>query len=245
MDRLEKFWAIRGYCPYRMHEAHVREGDARSAGAFKALGLEQDSVDAIITSPPYATALPYIDTDRLSLLVLLGLNVTARRPLESSMVGSREISISERRAWDGRIRDGGSEGVPNEITRFVRALHRANTGGGAGFRRQNLPSLLLRFFSDMLLVFRNCAGVLRPGGEAMMVVGDNVTEVRGLKRRIPTTDFVALLGRSVGLTLVERIPITVTTEHYVHLGNAITRNEVIRFRRPAARRSRSTARDCS
>ena len=51
----------------------------------------QKNVDVIITSPPYATALPYIDTDRLSLLSILGLPSKKRRKTEFVLTGSREI----------------------------------------------------------------------------------------------------------------------------------------------------------
>ena len=46
----------------------IQEGDAR---ALPVLWQQwRGKVDAVITSPPYATALPYLDTDRLSLFYL-------------------------------------------------------------------------------------------------------------------------------------------------------------------------------
>lgn len=69
--RIEKFWAVRGYCPHRFRPSKVVEGDARTPKTVEALGLTENSVDLVLTSPPYATALPYIDTDRLSLLITI------------------------------------------------------------------------------------------------------------------------------------------------------------------------------
>jgi site-specific DNA-methyltransferase (cytosine-N4-specific) len=55
-------------------------------------------IDLIITSPPYATALPYLDTERLSLIVLGLLQHTDHKVSESLMVGTREISEKMRKS---------------------------------------------------------------------------------------------------------------------------------------------------
>ena len=62
-DRLRKYWGIAGRQPGRLIPATIRTGDSRTAEAMEALRVESDSVECIVTSPPYATALPYIDTD--------------------------------------------------------------------------------------------------------------------------------------------------------------------------------------
>jgi hypothetical protein len=63
--------------------------------------------DAVITSPPYETALPYIDTQRLS-LVLLGYIVPSEiSHTERQLTGAREISTRERRELEDAVRLGG------------------------------------------------------------------------------------------------------------------------------------------
>ncbi len=53
--------------------------------------------DLALTSPPYATALPYIDTQRLS-LIWLGLAMPSKLlELEASLIGSREVRGDSRR----------------------------------------------------------------------------------------------------------------------------------------------------
>src|SRR6266571_804321 len=47
--------------------------------------------DAVITSPPYATALPYIDTQRLSLAFLGHATESELGGLERALIGNREI----------------------------------------------------------------------------------------------------------------------------------------------------------
>jgi SAM-dependent methyltransferase len=229
--RLERFWSIRGYKPAHLLPAIVRHGDARDHATYTGLGLAPDSVDVVLTSPPYAMALPYIDTDRLSLLVLFGMPAGQRRPLEHGLTGSREILGSLRSSIEARISQNSALWLPSEVCDFIRALARDSEGEDVGFRRRNMPALLVRFFEDMAKVIESCVMLLRPGGHLLMVIGDSRTEVRGVSRLIPTTRFVEALAITAGLEVRERLSIDVTTENLRHIRHAITRNTVLWFKR--------------
>ncbi len=229
-ERVSKFWSIRGYCPYHFIAGKVCEGDSRKDDTFSRLGLEDGSVDLVLTSPPYATALPYIDTDRLSLLVLFGMNSTVRRPIEFSLTGSREITSYEKSFIESKLSNKNCSTLPDTTADFIASLYEEISKADVGFRRKNLPALLSRFFSDMQQVLANCQRLLKPGGEAMIVIGDNTTTLNGIAKRIPTTDLLEDMGKKMGFEIVERIPITVTTENLIHVRNAITKNVVLRLR---------------
>lgn len=229
--RIEKFWSVRGFSPNRFRASRVVEGDSRTTQTIKDLGLEANSIDLVLTSPPYATALPYIDTDRLSLLVLLGMDTSTRRPIEHGLVGSREIVTSERRNMEEAIASDGN-GLPETVHVYLQDLHARLGRAAVGFRRKNMPALLQRFFQDMEGVLSNCSRVLRSGGEAMIVIGDNRMRVGSDYERIPTTDYVQDIAVACGMDMVERIDISVTTENLVHIKNAITENVVLRLRKP-------------
>ncbi|MCX5671366.1 MAG: DNA methyltransferase [Planctomycetota bacterium] len=233
MARLERFWATRGHCPYRFYPASILNGDSRNPETFSSLGLTTNNADLVLTSPPYATALPYIDTDRLSLLVLFGMNSGARRPLETGLSGSREITRLDRKQLDEQLFLGRNLDLPAEVCDFLRDLYESNSADSVGFRRRNLPALLLRFFWDMKAVLLNCRACLKPGAQAMIVVGDSYTIVDGKQHLIPTTAFLESIGRSVGLESLDQIEITVTTDNHKHIKNAITRNVVLRMKCPA------------
>ena len=230
-SRIEKFWSVRGYSPDRFKPCRVIEGDSRNIATIDLLGLERNSVDIILTSPPYATALPYIDTDRLSLLVLFGMGSSARRPVEQNLIGSREIVTKERRQLE-QVIEGGKNGLPEGVREYLKDFHRRVSGANVGFRRRNMPALLQRFFQDMAAVLRNCHYVLRPGGDAMIVIGDNQMRIENDYERIPTTDFMQEIAVDCGLELLERIDISVTTENLVHIKNAITENVVLWLHKP-------------
>lgn len=227
--RLEHFWETRGYSPIEFREATVLQGDAREPATFAAMGVEAASIDCVLTSPPYATALPYIDTDRLSLLVIFGLVSRDRRPLEFGLTGSREIATADKRRLENLI-ESGAVHLPISITEFLVDLLAASKGQDVGFRRRDRASLLLRFFSDMAAVLEQCRRVAREDANIVLVLGDSTTEVRGKLTRIPTTDFVRDIATSNGMVCIEELPIDVTTENLKHVKNAITKNVVLRLK---------------
>lgn len=228
--RLEEWWTVRSFCPHREYSARVVEGDSRTWSAFENVGVQEQYADLILTSPPYATALPYIDTDRLSLLVLFGYTSSERRPLEMNLTGSREILTSQRKALEERLM-AGVAGLPDEIGVFIRRLYKAGEAGRVGFRRRNRPALLLRFFQDLSDVFLNCHRALKEAGECYVIIGDNVTRVNGEEWRIPTSSFTRLVAETNGFELREALPISVTTEDLKHIKHAIRENVVLRLRR--------------
>lgn len=232
-DRVRGFWKIRGFAPMPFFRAVARRGDSRSWDAVAALGVAEGTIDYVLTSPPYATALPYIDTDRLSILLLEGMPASDRRPLEEFLIGSREIATSSRRDLDERIDAGlDSAELPGPVRSFVEHVRGRMVVGDVGFRRANMPSLLLRYFIDMKHVLVNVARSLRPGGEAFIIMGDNKTSDGSQVIEIPTSDLVMTIAKNCGMSVVESIPITVTTENRVHAKHAITDNHVLRLRKP-------------
>lgn len=228
--RVEKFWKVRGYAPNPFFRSQAVAGDNRLQATYDALGLTDNSVDLVLTSPPYAMALPYIDTDRLSLLTLFGLAGSERRPLEQALIGSRELTTSNKRALEAGFTEG--DALPRECLRFVRGLHKSlEASTDSGFRKQNMPALIHRFLKDMDAVIAQLHRLCKPGAEAMIVIGDSKMSIDGKDIRIPSTDLVETIATARGFTRVERIDISVTTENLVHIKNAITENVVLRLRK--------------
>jgi DNA modification methylase len=234
-ERIERFWAVRGYAPSKFRPSRIVKGDSRQWTTFNLLGLNEESVDLILTSPPYATALPYIDTDRLSLLILFGMDSSRRRPVEHNLVGSREIVTTERRQMEESLVTEKIK-LPANLRTYLKDLHHRVSKANVGFRRKNMPALLLRFFSDMDTILQNCYRALRPEGEAMIVIGDNRMAIDGDYERIATAAFIQDIALLRGFSLIERIDISVTTENLVHIKNAITENVVLRLKRPSIKK---------
>lgn len=118
--------------------------DSSNPDAFaKALrarsSMKSDSVrfDAVITSPPYASALPYIDTQRLSLVWLQLVSPEQLPSLQADLVGSREFYGPHKSEWVARFRSNADE-IPAQVLDFCSRLE-DNLSAGDGFRRMAVP----------------------------------------------------------------------------------------------------------
>jgi site-specific DNA-methyltransferase (cytosine-N4-specific) len=180
-------------------EYRIVEGDARYL-----TNLFTDYVgkcDLIITSPPYATALPYIDTDRLSLVVLNLLSRSEHRDREYYMIGNREISENQRGLlWETYLNRRGE--LPDSLTALIDHLGEVNHKNGVGFRRRNLPALLSKYFLDMQDTMIQAYRMMKPNGYAFYIVGNNSTKVNGERLEISTDTFLWEIGKLAGWSQV-------------------------------------------
>lgn len=186
-------------------------------------------VDLLITSPPYATALPYLDTDRLSLIVMGLLPRKQHGEAERDMVGTREVSERERReAWAAyEVR---RDELPEEISSLIDRIAAVNHGEGVGFRRRNLPALLGKYFLSMLDAMRSARELMKPGALGHYVVGNNSTVVDGEKIEIPTDHFLVGLGAAAGWTPVEQIPMELIASRDIFRENRGSSETILCFR---------------
>lgn len=232
LGRLVKYWSIAGRQPGTVIAPLVQEGDCRQIGTLEKIGLSASSVDCVVTSPPYATALPYIDTDRLSLMAIMGLGSQRRSELEEDLTGSREIRRKAREQFEDDLMSKNAEdALPRPIVHALRNILAANRNTDVGFRRENMAALLWRYFTDMHANLTTVATVLKPGGCAYYVVGDSRTKAGLEWTPIETGKHLQHIARSIGLDAKKLIDISVTTENYKHVRNAITENVVLEFKR--------------
>lgn len=201
-------------------------GDIRSAELDKLSALHSGSFDAVITSPPYATALPYIDTQRLS-LVLLGLvPAESVRKTERDLIGAREIRISERRQLEARLKSG-HHSLPSSIERFCRELLVAAEGAENGFRRKSKPALILRYFLDMNRSFQNLKAHLRPGAKVALVIGTNKTTLGGNEFVINTPKMLTDLAYRIGFEVLEVRTMDTYPRYDLHQKNSINEEKLV------------------
>ena len=180
--------------------------------------------DAAITSPPYAMALPYIDTQRLSLVWLGLLDPADVSRLESELIGSREFRGGARRTITATLKEN-TEYLPEAEAAFCRRLQASLTERD-GFRRQAVPALLYRYFSSMRESFRAVHAVLRPNAPFALIVGHNHTVLGGVRYDIDTPAHLAALAADVGWTVEELLPLQTYRRYGYHVSNAV-RNEAL------------------
>ena len=180
------------------HRPHyeVIVGDARHLDSL--LPTYVGACDAIVTSPPYATALPYIDTDRLSLIVLGLLPRQEHRNREFQLIGNREVTEAQRQKLWATYQARKGE-LPNDVCQLIDRIAKSNHNSNVGFRKRNLPALLAKYFLDMADAFYSAHQMMRPGAYAFYVVGNNSTTINGNQRiEIPTNEFLWQIGKRVG-----------------------------------------------
>lgn len=188
-------------------------------------------VGLLVTSPPYATALPYIDTDRLSLIVLGLLPRARHKDVETHMVGTREVSERERaESWE-RFLERKHE-LPGEVRELIERIAEHNHGPDVGFRRRNLPALLGRYFTEMLDAMRSARQLMKSGAMGYYVVGNNSTEVNGDKVEIPTDRFLFALGEAAGWKPVESISMELLVSRDIFKENRGSAEAILCFKAP-------------
>lgn len=122
--------------------------DARKLGRIK-----PNSIDCIVTSPPYFNAIDYMRGHKLS-LVWFGYSIYKLRKLRSRAVGA-EI--------------GQHKGANPEIDFFFENLH-----SDIEYKKRNM---LQRYYKDLYSVTREAYRVLRPERNAIYVIGNS--RIRG------------------------------------------------------------------
>lgn len=212
----------------------VIAGDSRELLSYNNPIL-QEGIDCVITSPPYATALPYIDTDRLSILLLLSMSSRERQSLEGSLVGAREINLMNKNEIEERIKNYQFEGIlSNSAIETIKTVNKLNSkSSNIGFRKKNMASLIYRYYKDMSLIASNLDKVVKKDASLFFVIGDNKTFAGDNEEEIVIESGIALIeiGKSLGWTHFKTIPITVTQENRRHNKNSILKNDIIWFKK--------------
>ena len=167
--------------------SHVVRADSREAG----LVLEPESVDAVITSPPYPNEKDYTRTTRLE-SVVLGLVRDRRelRSLKKDLIRSNTRGVYKSDTDDREVVDN------VEIRNIADAIERRRVqlGKTSGFERL-YPRVTQLYFGGMMRHLASLRPVLRPGARLAYVVGDQASYLRVMIR---TGRILAGLARSLG-----------------------------------------------
>jgi site-specific DNA-methyltransferase (cytosine-N4-specific) len=146
------------------------------------------------------------------------------------MIGNREITDKNRRNyWE--LYQERKAFLPAPIRSLIERVERLNSQKPVGFRRRNLAALLGKYFFDMKDVLSGIAKLLKRGGHAFVVVGNNRTEAGGEPVNINTARLLAELGEAVGLERLEEIPMEMLVSRDIFRKNAMPSEVILSFRR--------------
>lgn len=191
-------------------------------------GLGKTQFDCALTSPPYATALPYIDTQRLSLVWMRLLPPSEILPMDARLVGSREVRGESKKELLSALVENRAD-LPEEQVDFCRMLQAALTDKD-GFRRQAVPLLLYRYFVGMAEAFRSVRGCMKDGAPFALIVGSNHTVLGGERFDINTPQHLAQIARTCGWTHEETVPLQTYQRYGYHVSNAVNSEGLVILR---------------
>ena len=154
-------------------EAYAQRGDARS------IPLRDNSIDLVVTSPPYLNGIDYLRTSKFS-LVWMGHSIADLRITRGRAIGAES-------KFQGICKDAHLSLL---VDRFSPDGLKAKRAGA-----------LTRFIDDMRRTISEISRVLRTSGHAVFVVGDS--SVSGGKL-IKTSGIVEELAALTGLNVIAK-----------------------------------------
>ena len=147
------------------------------------------------------------------------------------MIGNREVSTRMRDDYWETYTSRKSL-LPTDTQRVIDRVHDLNSKNPAGFRRRNLAALLSKYFFDMREVLLGIRGLLRPGGDAFLVVGNNRTTAGGQLIHIRTADHLSAIAEDLRFDIVESLPMDMLPSRDIFRKNAVPSETITRLKAP-------------
>jgi tRNA G10 N-methylase Trm11 len=159
-----------------------------TADARKMLMLRKETVDGIVNSPPYSTALDYVKNDYPQ-LVLLGLaNI---QELDVNTIGNPKFKIYPPSLL-GEIENRSSKYVqlPEEAKKTISIL------GQYGRTKEAVRTF--KFFKDMYLALEEMYRVLKKGSKCAIIIGNNLYKLDGRNAEVKNDDILKEMALRLG-----------------------------------------------
>jgi DNA modification methylase len=170
---------------------HIKLGKLGKKGELiksDAKVLPSNSVDLVLTSPPYLTAQKYIRTQSLELLWLGMVSENEVSHLEKEIIGSERVSLKEANFADGI----GVESIDNLI-RWTSSI------------APQRAAIVFKYFFEMKKAISEIHRVLKSEAYAILVVGNNKVLGRNIETYKLLIDLAALSGFKLKLVLKDKI----------------------------------------
>jgi len=185
------------------------------------------SISGTVCSPPYFSALPYIDTYRLSMVALGLIRPSDIAKEERKLIGARDITMTEKRVEQDYLST-----LPIYVVELVdRITELLAMDKTAGFRKQAIPFNLIRYCRLMKNVLSSLYRVEKKGAYNLWVVGPNRATLCGLDIIIDTPEIIAEIAKSVGFRDCELEAVDAYSRFDIHSKNSIRKETVVKFRK--------------
>jgi len=161
----------------------MKYGTYENAGKLSKINskkIPKNSIDCIITSPPYLTAQKYIRTSLLELMWFEDLIGEKRLEIQNNSIGKEDVQLSKIDFHD--------LGIPNidKLVRKTQVISKSRAGE------------VFQYFYDMKIVFQEMHRILKKGATAAVIIGDN----RVTGETIETHSFLGAICLDCGFEMV-------------------------------------------
>ena len=196
----------------------IKRADARK------LPIRNDSIDLVLTSPPYLNAIDYMRCSKFS-LVWMGRSTAELSIVRSQSVGSevgKKVTSDER-----------------HISQLISKL---KLSPKLSIRHEGI---LTRFIDDMQKSLNEVSRVLAPGGKAIYVIGENTVSGTYIRN----SEIVRAVAKKAGLKFQNKstrrlpqnrryLPPPSSAKRGATLGTRMRREVILSFRKPRPRKTK-------
>ena len=190
-DRMNDLY-LRIYLFHKLNEIlkiEIKKAETYCADTRNMYMIKDESIDGIVNSPPYSTALDYIKNDYPQ-LILLKL-VENMEKLEKDMMGNPRVNYNRKdllKLVEDKQKDPLK--MSSVAHRYVDLL--LNNG------RQSVGLRVYKFFIDMFMTLQEMYRVLKKGAKCTIVIGNNHFMVRDKYVEIPNDEVILDLAKRIG-----------------------------------------------
>ncbi|MHA1835510.1 MAG: DNA methyltransferase [Candidatus Odinarchaeia archaeon] len=184
--RIYLFHKLNEVLKINLGDSHTYVGDTRNM-----VQVEDNTIDGIVNSPPYSTALDYIKNDYPQ-LVILNL-VKSLEKLEQDMMGNPRVNYNRDQLLK-MLKD--PEKDPLKISPLAQKYINILINGG----RIKEALRQYKFYIDMLQTLQEMHRILKPKAKAAIIIGDNHFQIAGKYISIPNDQILQELSNKTGYT---------------------------------------------
>ena len=182
-------------------------------------------IQGTVCSPPYVSALPYVDTYRLSMVALGVINPKEIIATERLLIGARDITKEDEFNFNSNLKI-----LPNDVQKIAKFIYsEILSDKSAGFRKKAVPYFFVKYAYLMTSVLKQLFEVEKKGAKNLWVLGPNKVKLSNNWYYINTPEIVGSLAEAVGFSHIKLGTVQAYQRYNIHSKNSIDKEDVLIF----------------